>query len=249
MTDTRESHEVLSSILQVLQQIERKLDAYEERIFRLEGGKEKEPRPYNSVEYIQTKCTILEGSNEDRISAARGQDEKLPEDGNSKPRIYYSEWDTNHFIESMPQDKYNEWDTGSTNLDEIFDFRLSDALQRRLGDCWNMPDDDRLPLKFFKANILRSQVPWGTPLRKLFSAKQPFERELDRLCRFDQELRAHKGNDFVVVDFDALNSSRIYRLGEPAIGPDLLVNLEDTQEAPWSRVMYGSSVLPSCMCV
>ena len=101
-----------------------------------------------------------------------------------------------------------------------------------------MPDDDRLPLKFFRSNILKSDIPWGLPTGHLWKAKQPFERELDRLCQFDTQLREQKSNDFAVVDFDSFNNSRIYRLGEKAQGPELLVRLEDSRQAPWSRIMY-----------
>ena len=236
MTDDRGSHKILSSILQVLQQIEKKLDGYEERLLRLESAEEEGQ-------------WAPEHGNENDGLVVPVQDESIPEDGKSKPKIHYTEWDTNHFIESMSHDVYNEWDAAGTNLDEFFDLKLSNTTQKLLGDCWSMPDDDRLPLKFVKVNILRFRIQWGAHTSKVFTTKKHLERELDRLCQFDQELRSQKGNDFVVVDFDAFNSSRIYRLGQPAIGPDLLVDLKDTQEAPWSRIMYGRSVLLLCHCL
>ena len=225
MSDVHRSHEILGNILGVLQGIETKLDQYESRLRRLEGEESK-----------TEKRDVPESIHE---RAADPESPSTPSEAEQKqePKIYYSEWHTNNLIESLPESSYSEWDTFRTDLDAILDLRLSKAIERRVGDCWNMPDDGRIPLKFFKANIFKSNLPWGTPKRTIYQTKQPFERALDFLCQFDEEHRKHKGNDFAVIDFDSHNSSTIYRVGASAIGPDLLVDMSGSSGAPWSRII------------
>ena len=122
-------------------------------------------------------------------------------------------------------------------MDRFFNLSLLNLLEARLGDCWKMPDDNRLPLKFFKTNILKSNGPFGVPIDSFPTARQPFERDLEFLCQFDDDLRAHPGNDFVVVDFDAADNTRSYRLGEQASGLELQVEAQGLKSAPWSRLM------------
>ena len=204
------SQEILSNILGVLQGIEKKLDQYEGRLRLLERTEERG----NAA-----SASTLDDTTE-RAACADTTVLTSKDAGKSDPKIYYSEWHTNHLIESLPRKQYNQWDTFRTNLDDFLDLRLSKAIEARLGDCWNLPDDGRIPLKFFKSNILKSNVIWGlgAPKRTLYQTKQPFELELDFLCRYDEEHRKQKGNDFVVVDFDAHNISRLYRVGEKACG-------------------------------
>ena len=70
------------------------------------------------------------------------------------------------------------------------------------------------------------------------TCRQPFERDLEFLCQFDLDLRAYPGNDFLVVDFDAVDATRLYRLGEKAFGSELQVEAQGSKSAPWSRLMY-----------
>ena len=100
-----------------------------------------------------------------------------------------------------------------------------------------MPDDDRLPLKFFKSNILKSNTPFGVSVDSFPTVRQPVERDLEFLCQFDRDLRAHPGNDFMVVDFDAADETRLYRLGDKAFGSELQVEAQGSKSAPWSRLM------------
>ena len=235
MADHQQSQEVLHGILHVLQSIEKKLEGYGDRLRSLEGLRDMSGDEYNEEKGVDS------GADEDhkppqtgRFFARHSPDSR---GGTIKPKIFYSDWAANHLIESWHPPLPTMFDDTRTHLDEFFDFRVSQAIEQKLGDCWKMPDDDRLPLKFFKVNILKSNIPWGTSGDTIFKAKQPYERELDFLYRFDQDLRSYKGNDFVVVDFDSYNNSRIYRLGESAIGPDLLVEVRDGQEAPWTRIV------------
>lgn len=225
MATNEQSAEVLVNILGVLKGIEKKLDQYENRLQRLEG-----PERENAIgnPSLQEKAReVLEQ-----------HDDPPEETGKVEPKILYSEWHTNFLIESLPTHLYDSWSTFHTDLDDILDLRLTKAVEARIGDCFHMPDDDRLPLKFFKSNILKTYVVWGrSPKRTAYQTRKPFERELGFLCEFDEKLRQCPGNDFMVIDFDAQNSSRLYRVGETAIGPDLMVNLQESGEAPWSRIM------------
>ena len=225
MATNEQSAEVLINILGVLKGIEKKLDQYEHRLQKLEPPTKQE---------VKGSASFHEKARE----VPEQESHALSDIGKAEPKILYSEWHTNFLIESLPVHLYDSWSNFRTDLDEFLDLRLTKAIETRIGDCFHMPDDDRLPLKFFKTNILRSNVVWGRSLKRTtYQARKPFERELDFLCQFDEKLRQWPGNDFMVIDFDAQNSSRLYRVGEQAIGPDLLVNLEESGEAPWSRIM------------
>lgn len=83
-------------------------------------------------------------------------------------------------------------------------------LQRYLGDYWKFPNDNRLTTS--KPN-LKSQ-------------------SLETLRRFDSQMRIEKGGDFVIIDYDSMNNTRIYRIGEAAVGTDLLVDPTRLDNAP-----------------
>lgn len=109
--------------------------------------------------------------------------------------------------------RYGDWGEDSHGLQ--FEAEVQAMLQRYLGDFWKIPNDNRL--NTFKPSL------------KLQS--------LDILRRFDSQLRSEKGNDFVVIDYDLINNTRIYRIGEAAIGSDLMVDPTQLDNAPWSRLM------------
>lgn len=110
--------------------------------------------------------------------------------------------------------RYGDWGEDSRGLKlEAEDQAM---LQSYLGDYWKIPNDNRLTT--FKPNLLTLQ-------------------SLETLRRFDSQLRREKGNDFVVVDYDSMNNTRIYRIGEAAIGSDLMVDPTRLDNAPWSRLM------------
>lgn len=109
--------------------------------------------------------------------------------------------------------RYGDWGEGSCGLKPKAENQA--MLQRYLGDYWKIPNDNRLTT--FKPNL------------KLQS--------LETLRRFDSQLRREKGNDFVVIDYDSMNNTRIYRIGEAAIGSDLMVDPTRLDNAPWSRLM------------
>lgn len=236
MEQQQQSQDILQAILTVLQSIEHKLEGYEDRLDILERSQEV------GGDTLNDEITVNSLTDADHEPQRNDDDAVLHDNPGTTTastllKTIYSDWHTNRLIESMPQLFHNEWDTTRTPHDEFIDFHLSQNLEQRLGDCWNMPDDERLPLKFFKANILQTNFFYGATASTLLKGRQPFERELNLLCTFDQDHKSHPGNDFVVVDFDAYNSSRVYRLGESAVGPEPLVDVQEAQDAPWTRIV------------
>ena len=229
MTEPARSTDVLYDILSVLQRIESRLERHEERFKSLEhhiqisrGGTKVEGLDSGadtSSETSRAVETLYIPADKSRPSGkGTPTSDSLPEDTGTALKVPYSQWSINQ-------------------LDLFFNLSISKLLETRLGDCWRMPDDDRLPLKFFKSNILKSNSPFGVPIDSFPTVRQPFERDLEFLCQFDSDLRAHSGNDFMVIDFDAADETRVYRVGEKAFGSELRVEAQDLKSAPWSRLM------------
>lgn len=133
--------------------------------------------------------------------------------------------------------RYSDWSSNWFDWTENED--LMQVLQQRLGDYWNIPEDNRLPLTFSKSNIGSTQNDWGSQVAVYLPTNSSMTR-LEELRLFDTELRTHPGNDFLVIDYDAINNTRIYRIGEAAIGKELMVDPGQLKNAPWSRLMYVS---------
>ena len=221
MTEPIRASDVLHDILNVLQRIELKLQRHEDRFKSLEDHRisNGEGKPDGAR------------SNGDTSSETIASAETLRPSRKGTPTSHDSLEETSTALK-IP---YSQWSINQ--LDRFFNLSLSKLLESRLGDCWNMPDDSRLPLKFFKSNVLQSNSFLGVPVGSSPTTRQPFQRDLESLCQFDKDLRAHPGNDFLVVDFDAVDNSRLYRLGEEAFGPELQVEAQGSKSAPWSRLM------------
>ena len=245
MTDipTPQAQDVLYDILKVLERIELRLNGHEERFRRLEEVENPSKTAQEKDEFEGTTDTlassILSSSllGPSRRPTAGTEEDAI--DDKPVPKIPYGGWSIDQFIRALPPKVYNEWGSSHTHLDRFYSLTtLSADLESRLGSCWNMPDDGRLPLKFFKSNVLKTNMSGGGPTMESFSrAKSRIERELTTLCQFDEALRKHPGNDFAVVDFDPSNNTRMYRLGQAARGSELMVDPRDSQNAPWSRLM------------
>ena len=223
MTDPIGSHHVLNGILRVLERIEAKLDGHEARFRSLEGNTR---RREGNADHIKAETSILRtgepgiGTFETPKPSRKGTPVNEDVDGDTQGplKVPYGKWSINQ-------------------LDHFFNLALSKSLAERLRDCWGMPDDNRLPLKFFRSSLLRTNAPWGPPCDSYPTIRYPVERDLETLCRFDERLREQPGNDFVVVDFDDSENTRIYRLGDDAVGPELEVQQQGSSTGPWSRLM------------
>lgn len=134
--------------------------------------------------------------------------------------------------------RYSDWSINGRNWDHDEDFMQ--MLQKHLCDYWRVPKDNRLPLKFFKSTIDDTDDYWGSQVAMYYAKKTSVETRLAQLRRFDSELRVHRGNDFLIIDYDLINNTRIYRIGEAAIGNELMVDPGQLTSAPWSRLMYVS---------
>ena len=239
MPDASHSKDVLCDILRVLERIEVKLDSHDERFRQLEHGSP--PSKYRSEkeEDDETSGTLVASLVSSNVDFLAKDETNGVEKVKHAPRIPYGDWTIDRFIRSMPEDQYEQWDTSHLHLERFYRMAdLASDVRRRIGACWDMPDDTRFPLKFLKSNILKTYVTGSGPNIDTFSkAKQKIEREMSQLCDFDDALRKHSGNDFVVVDFDPMNNSRMYRLGQQATGPELMVDSAGVESAPWSRLM------------
>lgn len=228
MTEPIRSSDLLHNILEVLQRIELKLEGHEQQFKSLEY--------HTQISNGGRKASILNGNTDATSETSRTAEifytvDNLRPSRKGTPTSDDSLGDTSTALK-IP---YSQWSINQ--LDRFFNLSLSKLLEARLGDCWKMPDDDRLPLKFFKSNILKSNGPFGVPTDSFPTSRQPVERDLEFLCQFDDDLRAHPGNDFMVVDFDAGDDTRVYRLGEQAFGSELQVEAQGSKSAPWSRLM------------
>lgn len=146
-----------------------------------------------------------------------------------------------------PKVRNSDWSINWRNWDH--DKEFMQMLQQRLGDYWRVPKDNRLPLKFFKSTIHSSEDYWGSQVAMYHAQKASVKTRLDQLHRFDSELRVHRGNDFLIIDYDLTNNTRIYRIGEAAIGNELMVDPGQSTSAPWSRLMYVSCNAHSGACL
>ena len=212
----------------MLQRIEQRLAGHEDRVQCLEE---------ESKRSIGRRCTESRDSRTDSETFTLGTTEPLYADLETQRP---SRKGTPSQVTSQDESKvmkipYSQWSINQ--LDRFFNLNLSIALEKKLGDCWNMPDDNRLPLKFFKSNVLKTNSPWGAPIDSFPTTRQPVERDLEFLCQFDEDHRAQPGNDFVVVDFDAWDNTTLYRLGREAVGSELEVEPQGSQDAPWSRLI------------
>lgn len=245
MPDQPQSHDVLCDILRVLERIEARLDGQEQRVRQLESPS---TMPKLSMDGVKDDDVVEDSTSSltstKQATAATSMEKLVSDQFKSMPKIPYGDWSIDQFIRIMPQDIYAEWGASHTHLERFYSMTdITPDLRRRLGSCWDMPDDTRFPLKFLKSNVLKTHITGVGPHVDTFSkAKQRIEREMSQVCDFDDALRKHPGNDFVVVDFDPHNNSRMYRLGQPAIGPDIYVDAVDAPRAPWSRLMYVYSI-------
>ena len=230
MSDVSQSECVLHDILQVLRRIEARLDGHESRFQSLEEDtKRRHGIGRSEGDEVHEGHTETGSSTLSTVGTPHVDLDTWRPSRKGTP-ISESHEDPN--ITTIP---YSQWSINQ--LDQFFNLTIPPRLQKQLGDCWGMPDDNRLPLKYYKSNIPKSNAPWGAAIDSFPTTHQPVEGDLEFLCRFDSEHRAPPGNDFIVVDFDTFDNTRLYRLGSEALGSELEVEPQGTQDAPWSRLV------------
>ena len=257
------SNELLSKILDVLGNIDDKLKVQEEQFKCLEVLV-KANSGNGSINESNGSDTTADDSCQTSPSKHEfdGVNGKLPLSPES-PRIKAVDVGPRVAVLPVKGDTtkypYTEWDRAGHvvplkgNLVSV-EFYLSasgllNSIEDYLGDWWAIPDDHRIRLTFSNHAYHRAHEPMrclSQPPRAYYS-----ESSLRVAREFDTDLRARPGNDFLVIDFDELNNSRIYRLGEKAVGNPLMVESGSGHDAPWSRLIVyqgmtsGDSIKPN----
>ena len=241
MADAQNTTAVLLNILTVLKRIEGKSERQEERFDQF-----KNPHATNN-------CNTSEDSriNEDNnpletshISSAEGKELHLHENhisstqNGSNPEasreIRSLMWPAAQLIET-PKICYSHWNFGQEGRE--VDDCIKDILQKYFGEYWKIPHDNRLPLRTFKSGTHTAEGSWEPRALRHKVSVSSFQERLALFSRFNTMLKSHKGNDFLVIDYDLANNTRLYRVGETAVGDELMVVPEGSESAPWSRLM------------
>lgn len=259
MTELPEQQNVFNGILQVLQRIEARLETHEVRVKHVEDlirthrSESTESQDISSSSSKASSATswhqsldtgpIFRTRNSNPIGNATF-DARDHRDNEGEAFSTYSR--------AGPRFKYSLWrsDQGNDDPTDMLDESHRGLLRNYLGSCSVMPDDGRLPLSFSWSisNVRRRSITLENPLDHQNAATRTLQlvdnlaeaRRLEALRTFDTDLRSLPGNDFLVVDVDSSNSSRLYRIGQDAIGAELMVRSEPSHDAQWSRLMYDT---------
>ena len=251
----QDQRDVLKDMLKVLERIEVKLQAHEERVQHVEDLIQRDSLRNSDVTPGASNGTSS-ATWQNLVNASKSS-------GGSRDfatqSAFYTEKAVNFDVEAYsqysklaPRVRYGSWRSSRSSEDtsDLLDENQQALLGKYLGDCSSIPDDGRLPLNF--GWTINSTNPGVLQLVDNLAES----RRLEALRVFDLDLKAQMGNDFLVVDFDPSNNSRLYRVGNEAIGGELLVHSDLVSEAPWSRLMCGnpnktiqlhSNVLAACI--
>lgn len=266
MTDSPEQQSVFNGILQVLQRIEAKLETHELRVRHVEDLIRSHRSDSTQSQDISTSSSQASSATSGHQSLDTGP---VFRTRNSNPRgnVTFDAEDHREnegeaistYSRAGPRFEYSLWrsDRGNEDPTDMLNESHRGLLRNYLGSCSVMPDDGRLPLSFSwsTSNVRRRSITLQNPLDHQIAAPGTLQlvdnlaeaRRLEALRAFDTDLRHLPGNDFLVVDVDSSNHSRLYRIGQDAIGGELMVRSEPSHDAPWSRLMYERGSPSSCM--
>ncbi|KAL8670900.1 MAG: hypothetical protein Q9168_004590 [Polycauliona sp. 1 TL-2023] len=257
-----EQQDVFNGILQVLQRIEAQLETHDLRVKRVEHLIRRHRSDFTESQDISSsssKDSSATSWHQSLDSAPVFQSRNsnplgnTPFDAKSYRNREGEAFST--YSRAGPRFKYGLWRSDQCNDDptDMLDESHLSLLRKYLGSCSAMPDDGRLPLSFkwSISNVRRRSITLEAPLNHQITAPGTLQlvdnlaeaRRLEALRTFDTALRSLPGNDFLVVDLDSANNSRLYRIGQDAVGPELMVRSEPSHDAPWSRLMYEQDVL------
>ncbi|KAL9596088.1 MAG: hypothetical protein Q9219_006036 [cf. Caloplaca sp. 3 TL-2023] len=240
MAGLEDQQQVFNGILQVLQRIEAKLETHETRVKQVEELIQRnrlgltELSESSSWSSTEASSVSWQRTPEDRqVLRRNGLEAQDVEPLGDLPRARSVLEAASAYSKGGPKIKYGVWrpETSDDSSDDMVNESHLSYLEKYLGHCARMPDDGRLPLSF--AWTVNQVAPGLNTLVDGFIETQ----RLDALCAFDADLRAQPGNDFLLVDFDTSNNSRIYRVGQEAVGAELMVSSESPRDAPWSRLI------------
>ena len=224
MADTAPTSDIFTSILKVLERIEEKLDGQEQRFNTFENLTKRSRSPGNTGNTSEVDLTEIPDLNE------------FP---SPKPSLAdWAVWQTSE----KTQVPYSDVGFSSQEPGQNEEFKR--LLETYLGDCWKLPDDKRLPLNLANRAVDWTSASWDPKVAMSWIRKEAVVKGLERLRRFDIDLRALPGNDFFIIDYCPKNNSRLYRIGEKAVGSELRVSLGEPSHHQWSRLMYAVSTGP-----
>lgn len=241
MSDSQFPSTTLVDILRVLERIERRLNEHDDRLSVLNGPLAGGSVIPNYTGANEEQEDIPEHSSVSRIAGGElnfntikhrsAQNDSNSELSGEIPSCRHSVGQPSE----TPKIPYSHWSFDQEDQDA--DEGLNVIFQTYSGDYWKIPRDNRLPLKPIKAFKHNTGGYWESqPVIRNVSVSN-YEKNLASFSQFDTVLKSHKGNDFLVIDYDPANNTRIYRLGEKAIGDELMVLPEEREDAPWSRLM------------
>lgn len=249
MADPQEQQQVFNGILEVLQRIEAKLETHETRVKQVEDLIQRSRLRFTesaeSSSFASTEASSVSWyrPSENNVALQRQDSHML----DNRPIDPHHQLPSNPealsvYSKGGPKIRYGYWrsEDRTDDRDEMLDESHFQLLEIHLGGCAAMPDDERLPL-----NLGWRRFFAGFPSDRV-QDKYQVARRLETLRTFDADLRAQPGNDFLIVDFDTSNNSRIYRVGQEAVGSELMVSSESPRDAPWSRLMYDLKT-PRCL--
>ena len=218
MADARSSSDVFTSILKVLERIEERLEGQERRLNAFDNL----TKPSRSARDADssTEIDLTDLPNIDRSSSPKPSiADSVVWPASEKLEVPYNDVDSNHQMSGQNDD-------------------IKNMLEAYLGDCWKLPDDKRLPLHLANRAVDWTSATWDPKVAMSSARKDAVKRGLSHLRQFAIDHRVHPGNDFFIIDCNRKNISRLYRLGEKALGSELRVSLGELSHHQWSRIMY-----------
>ena len=230
MTESAPPAHLLSAILSVLERIEERLDAQEQRLNAANASS----KPSQSIRCRSpsSEVDLTELAEVDiHVETPRGAHVEYP------PSLAPGEsavWHKSEDQEVPYSDLGFSYHEHSNNDDS---FR--GLLEAYVGDCWKLPGDKRLPLHFGNGLIDWTQAPRSLQTTIPATNRAILIRDLERLQQFDKDLRARPGNDFLIIDYDSRTNCRLYRIGNKAVGSEPKVSLGEPSHHQWSRLMYA----------
>ena len=233
MTESAPAADVLSAILSVLERIEKRLDAQEQRL----NGVNASSKPSQSTRRTcpTSEVDLAELAEVDTL-------DEYPRDTrvDYPPSLAPGELAVWHKSEKQ-EVPYSDLGFSYHEPSHIDSFK--ELLEAYIGDCWKLPDDKRLPLHFGKRLIDWTDAARSSETTVLATKRATLVRDLERLQQFDKDLRARPGNDFLIIDYDSRSNCRLYRVGNRAVGSELKVSLGGPSHHQWSRLMYATAFL------